>query len=337
MNIEKRGNKYRITQDVNGIRYRVTIDHKPSKYEAEKLIHEQIESGSVVGNPSDSFQKAAEKYINLKNNILSPWTIRGYNTIIRALSDRFKQTKLSQIDAVTVQKEINDYSATHSPKSVRNAHGFISAVLSTYKPSLHLSTTLPQKAKFEPNTPSEDNVKQILDAVAGTRYEIPYRLACYGMRRGEICAITSDDLTENLLTINKAKVQSASGTWYIRLMPKTFESNRTIYIDDGLADLIRKQGKAYSGDPHRLYKHLVELQDQLGIEHFRFHDFRAYYASMAHALGIPDKYIMANGGWASSRIMDRVYKRTFADKQADSNRIIAEHMKRGIGEQTLDL
>lgn len=319
--IEKRGDKYRIKEMRDGITYRVTVDFKPTKREAEDLIRERIGEGSVSGKASDTFSDAAQKYMEMKSNILSPWTINGYNTILRALSDHFKRTRLTNMDGIIVQKEINDYSATHSPKSTRNAHGFISAVLSVYKPSLKLSTTLPQKAKYEAVTPSQDDIKKILDEVSGTLYDIPYRLGCYGMRRGEICAISAADLDGNYLTINKAKVLSSDGSGYIiRDMPKTTESNRTIYIDDTLAEMIRNtEGEIFPYNPPALRDHLSDLQKDLGIPHFRFHDFRAFYASMAHAMGIPDKYIMANGGWSSTHIMDRVYKRAFADKQAEAN------------------
>ena len=324
MTIDKHGNKWRIRELYNGIRYTVTLDHKPTRREAQDLINERINNGQV--STSDTFQKAAESYTELKSNILSPWTINGYNTILRALSDNFKNTKLSNLDGIAVQKEINKYSATHSPKSTRNAHGFISAVLKVYKPNMSLCTSLPQKAKFEPNTPSEDDIKRIIDAAAGSQYEIVFRLGCYGMRRGEICAITSADINGNMLKINKAKVKDGK-TFIVRPMPKTTESNREIYIDDKLADMIRsKDGEIYPGNPDRINKRLTEIQKNLGIEHFRFHDLRAYYASMAHALGIPDAYIMANGGWSSPNIMNRVYKRAFAEKQAQANMSIANHL-----------
>lgn len=326
MTIEKHGNKWRIRERNNGVLYMVSLDYKPGQREAQEIIRKKISEGNVRTNASDTFKTAAECYMELKGNILSPWTINGYKTILRALSDRFKATKLINMDAVTVQKEINDYFSTHSSKSTRNAHGFISAVLSVYKPQLTLNTTLPQKAKFEPNTPSEDDIKKILDAAKGSRYEVVFRLGCYGMRRGEICAITSDDLNGNLLKINKAKVKDGK-TYIVRPMPKTTESNREIYVDDALAEMIRSaNGEIYPGDPDRINKRLTELQKKLDIEHFRFHDLRAYYASMAHSLGIPDVYIMANGGWASNRIMDRVYKRAFAEKQAEANKSIAKHL-----------
>ena len=326
MTIEKHGNKWRIRERCNGVLYMVSVDHKPTKHEAQELISQRISEGQVRSDASDTFETAAVRYMELKCNILSPWTINGYKTILRAFSDGFKTTKLINVDAVVVQKEINDYSATHSPKSTRNAHGFISAVLSVYKPQMTLRTSLPQKSKFEPNMPSEDDIKRIIEAAAGSQYEIVFRLGCYGMRRGEICAISSLDLDGNMLRINKAKVKDGK-QYIIRPMPKTTESNREIYIDDALADMIRSaDGEIYPGDPDRINKRLTELQRKLGIEHFRFHDLRAYYASMAHALGVPDAYIMANGGWSSTRIMDRVYKRTFAEKQAEMNKAIATHL-----------
>lgn len=326
MTIDKHGNKWRIRELYQGTRYTISVDHCPTKREAQELINKRIHEGQVSTDATDTFNTAAERYMELKSNILSPSTINGYKTLLRGLSDRFKATKLTNIDGIVVQKEINDYSATHSPKSTRNAHGFISAVLGVYKPNLTLRTSLPQKAKFEPKTPSEEDIKKIIEASAGSRYEVVFRLGCYGMRRGEICAITSDDLTGNMLRINKAKVKDGK-QYIIRPMPKTTESNREIYIDDKLAAMIRSaDGDIYPGDPDRINKRLTELQQNLGIEHFRFHDLRAYYASMAHALGIPDAYIMANGGWSSTRIMDRVYKRAFAEKQAEANKSIAAHL-----------
>ena len=50
-------------------------------------------------------------------------------------------------------------------------------------------------------------IKAVLDEVRDTRYYIPYRLAVYGLRRGEICAITALDISDaNILTIDKDKV-----------------------------------------------------------------------------------------------------------------------------------
>lgn len=327
MTIEKHGKKWRITQMRKGVRYSVTLDYEPGKKEAELLIAEKVNNEDPTGNRSDTFLKSAEKYMKIKSNVLSPSTIRGYRTLIKSISETFGNTKTCDISQELVQKEINDYSTEHSPKSTRNLHGFISAVLGVYKPQMILHTTLPQKRKYEAYTPSEDDIKKILNDVAGSKFEIPFRLGCYGMRRGEICCILASDLSGNMLHISKSKVLTDDGTWIIKPYPKTTESDRTIYIDDELADLIRKQGYAYKEHPERLSKALKRIQKRLNIPEFRFHDLRAYYASMAHALGVPDAYIMANGGWSSANIMNRVYKRTFEDKQMKMNKKIANHLK----------
>jgi len=327
MTIEKHGNKWRVSEQINGKRFRVSVDHKPSTREAIALIREKMADDRTVKCGKGSFLQYSDKYINAKSNILSPSTIRAYRSIIKNLSDDFCEMQLSAITQERIQVEINNYAATHSPKSTRNAHGFISAVLGLYRPQMHISTTLPQKVKYEAVTPSESDIKQILDTVSGSEYEIAYRLGVYGMRRGEICAITAADLDGNMLKINKSKVLNENNTWVIKPLPKTTESQREIYIDDYVASLIRERGEAFPDHPNRLNHHLHRLQKRLNLPAFRFHDLRAYYATLAHSMGIPDKYIMANGGWSSNRIMDRVYKRTFAEMQAEANKAIADRLK----------
>ena len=328
MNIEKlKSGSYRIREDYNGKTYRVTVSYKPTKKEAAELIRQKIESADAVPTEARTFGDACCLYVELKRNILSPSTITGYHAIMRALSPEFMSQRLTDLTALDVQKEINSHSATHSPKSTRNAHGFISAVLRTYRPKLVLNTTLPQKIRFDPNTPTLEDVKKILAAVKGTRYEIPYRLACYGLRRSEVCALYSSDLDGNFLTIQRALVKD--GRQYVfKDHPKTTESHRQIYLDDDLCAMIReKDGLLFDGYPDRLGSYLDELQKRLGIPHVRFHDFRAYYVSLAHSLGVPDAYIMANGGWSSSYVMQRVYRRTLSDHAAEVNKLVADALK----------
>lgn len=331
MNIEKHGNRWRISEQVNGKRFRVSVDHKPSDREARLLISEKMANDRTARCGKGSFLHFADKYISAKSNILSPSTIRAYKSIIRNLSDDFCETQLADITQERIQIEINDYAATHSAKSTHNAHGFISSIFGLYRPQMNISTTLPQKVKYEAVTPSEEDVQKVLEAVTGTFYEIAFRLGVYGMRRGEICAITSADLDGNMLQINKSKVLNDREEWVIKPIPKTTDSKREIYIDDYLANLIREKGEAFGSNPNLLNQHLHRLQKKLKLPSFRFHDLRAYYATLAHSMGIPDKYIMANGGWSSNRIMDRVYKRTFADKQADANRMMAEKLGASVG------
>lgn len=326
MNIEKRGNGWRLTKQVNKIRYRIMVDHKPTQREAEDLMQEYIQSqcGSVPEAHNLTFLEAGNAYVKLKNNILSPNTIIGYKKVIKHLPQWFNNKRIDNLTTLDIQKVINDMASDHSPKTIRNYHGFISAVLGTYRPNMRLKTTLPLKRKFEPYTPIDSDIKKILDEVAGSKYDIPFHLAVFGMRRGEICAVQSSDLSGNWLSINKSLAENPDGGWIVKPIPKTSESIRKIYLDDETAAKIRKvDGPLYDGKPGMLTKKLHMVQNKLGLPSFRLHDFRAYYVTMAHKIGIPDKYIMKNCGFSSSVVMERAYKRTQDDAMKKYNMMYA--------------
>ena len=60
------------------------------------------------------------------------------------------------------------------------------------------------------------------------------------------------------------------------------------------------------------------LRDRLGLK-CRFHDLRHYYASVLHAIGVPDQYIMEQGGWKSDFMLKAVYRNTLDDMRAQNN------------------
>ena len=128
---------YRIRKMINGKNLQIVFDHKPSQSEVIKALSPIADTTPVRG----SFQSCAEKYIDAKNNVLSPATIRGYQSILRNLPDTFKRRKLSQITQADIQAVVNEYKADHSAKSTINAHGFIVGILRMFRPSMGIHTT----------------------------------------------------------------------------------------------------------------------------------------------------------------------------------------------------
>ena len=185
MTIEKRANgNFRIVEMRNGIRYRITVDHKPTKAEAKKLIEDKI------GAFSDKtvFKKAAESYIESKSNVLSPSSIRGYKTILKCqLTEEFLNMPIERIDLPCIQILINTLSNTYAPKTVKNVSAFVMSVLKFYGSDVK-SPTLPPKKPKQDYIPSEEDIKRILAEVKGTQYEVPFILGTFGLRRSEICA-----------------------------------------------------------------------------------------------------------------------------------------------------
>lgn len=312
MNIEKHGNTYRVKKMYKGTLYRVSFDHKPTEREITLAMAEVMKEDKP--KEKGTFESFARRYVDSKDKILSPASIRTYNMLIDRLSDDLKATNIYDITQEQIQKEINNYSIDHAPKTVRALHGFISSVLNMYRPQMTLRTALPRLQKEKGYQPTTEDIKRVLEAVRGSEYSVPFQLGILGLRRGEICALTLNDLKGNELTINKTVVYNKG--WMIKQAAKTDESNRVIYVPDKLADEIRTKGVIYDGDPKRLNKHLQRIQTQLDIPTFRFHDLRHYFASYASTLGIPEADIMAMGGWKS----DHVFKSIYRDSMNESRR-----------------
>lgn len=331
MKIEKlKSGSYRIRKMYKGVTYSVVTDYKPTQREAIKLMDQEMDKIQNV-KTRITFEEAANRYIESRNKIVSPSTIRGYRSIIKNLSIGFKSMLLSDINNIEVQKEINDYSVGRSPKTVSNANGLIVAILGFFNPNLIIKTKLPQKIKTEDYIPTDSDIKLLLDESKGTMHYLALVLACYGLRRSEICAIDpKTDLRGNELTISKAKVQTEDNKWIIKDIPKTTESARTIYLPNHVADLIRSSKVVYDGYPNSITDWMYSVEDRLGIPRFGIHKLRHYYASISHYLGIPDSYIMKAGGWKTDHVLKSVYRHSLEDKENDLLKVSADYIAKNF-------
>lgn len=329
MKIEKRASgSYRIRKMYKGQMYTVSFDHKPTQKEAMLEMAKELEKVQEKHNRMD-FNSAANEYIESKRNVLSPSTIRGYYTIMRQIPEDFMKKNIHDITAIDVQTEINRMSKKCSPKSVSNHHGFISAVLGVFRPNLKLTTTLPQKVKNEPYIPSDEEMRKILEYSQGTEYEVPIVLACYGLRRSEICALTLDDINGDIVSVTKALVQNENKEWVIKTT-KTTASTRKIIIPMDFADKIRERGYIYKGHPGEISKYLSATQKKLDIPHFSIHKLRHYFASKMSAMNVPEADIMRMGGWETDHIMKSVYRHSMIEKQEESKREAAEKLRNAL-------
>ena len=312
MKVEKRpSGSYRIRKQVDGKQISLSFDHKPSNAEVIEALAKHARQIPTAG----SFLSCANSYIDSKSNVTSPSTIRGYKAILKGLPDSFVCLELSKITQIDIQKMINDYSVEHKPKTVRNAHGFISAVLKQYMPDMLLTTTLPQKIENRGYIPNEKDIKKILDESIGSKYHIPIQLGIMSLRRSEICALELSDIKGNTLSITKALVQDENDKWVVK-QTKTAAGTRELYIPDNLVEEIRQNGTIYDGYPNSLNRQLHKYQDKLGIPRFRFHDLRHFFATYAHSQGISDADIMATGGWKSDYTMKSVYRHEMKQREA---------------------
>jgi integrase len=325
---------YRITKMYKGKRYHMSLTRKPSKAEAERLIWQLIEAAPEVGH-YQSFETAANVYMDSKSNILSPSSLRGYKSMLRNIPDDFKHKPISMIGQLDVQNLINDYAGTHSAKSTRNLNGFIGSVIRSVAPSSNFRITLPQKDHRDFYVPEDSDIDAILDYCVGTKYEIALWLATYGLRRGEICAFTSSDIDkDNIITVNKSLVEDDNGNWHVKVT-KTTDSTRQLQVSDYVADLIRTcDGKVFDGYPNSIIRYLNRAQDALGIDRFSLHTMRHYFASSAREI-LPDGYVEKLGGWKpGSKIMKSVYDYQKEKQTKEAYRKLNEKLSK-LGRKTV--
>lgn len=301
-----------------------------TKKEAEFLAAQySMSNHGSPAVPDYTLRDAIENYCNLKNNVLSPTTIREYKRLKNDTYGNLADMRLCDLTSDHVQQWVNNFSSDHSPKTVRNAYGLISAVVDTYAHSIHLHVTLPQKIQSQLYVPSDEDIKMLLSYFCehDKDMELAVYLAAFGtLRRSEVCALTAEDVTGNIISVNKAMVDKGGSQWVIKTT-KTVSSTRFIEMPDFVVDKFPVSGRIVALTPGQITKRMLAALRKLGIHSFRFHDLRHYAASIMHAIGVPDQYIMQRGGWSSDRTLKSIYRGTIEEYSRKYTDMAMEHFR----------
>lgn len=312
--------------DSNGKRrYKSFTCNDPSpagRRKAEYMAAQYAQEKETRSRSVKTFNQALTDYIVMREPVVSPRTILNYkrmqNKDLKSLSD----LNIADITQEIIQEFVNKDIRVHSPKTVRDNHGLIVAVIKQERPEFALNTVLPKQIRPQLYIPSDDDVKRLIALAADTDLDLPILLAAFGpMRRGEICALDIEHINGNVVHVCKNMVLSPDNKWIIK-SPKSYAGDR--FID--YPDFVAEKWKGLSGritklSPDNLSNRFARLLKSSGITHFRFHDLRHYSASIQHALGIPDAYIMSRGGWGNDGVLKNVYRHSMTGKMQEMNSI----------------
>ena len=263
--------------------------------------------------------EAADAYIKSKDGILSPTTTAKYKQLRRKRFQDLADLPIKKIDRKKIQEWTEALSREGlSPKSVRNAHGFLSTVLRSVDENIVLRTKLPNKIKYSANVPNAQDLRDIFRITANTDIELPVLLAVYfGMRMGEVLGVKFDDIRNGELHISESLVL-ADGETHSKA-PKSYEGDRRLSIPKRILDCIERQPTdspyivKLSGSS--IYKKFVRCCETNGLAHFRFHDLRLANASAMLLINIPDKYAMERMGHATNSTLKTVYQHTLSGER----------------------
>lgn len=319
--------------DNNGKRvYRSFTSDDPSpagKRKAEVLAAQYAVDKEHKLHCSLTFGDALDNYIKDRESVLAVSTIREYKRTKRTDLAELDQVKLENITQERIQEFINRLAREKSPKTVRNIHGLITAVMKTYLPGMAIHTTLPQKIPPKLYIPTDEDIRTLLDHIDDDDIMIAVLLAAFGpLRRSEICGLEDTDFNGNIAHIQRAVVLDENKQW-VDKTTKSVAGNRYVPLPDFVMDKIRdRTGRIVHLKPNQISDRFIDLVARSELPHFRFHDLRHYCASIQHALGIPDAYIMQRGGWSSDAVLKQVYRHALSDKAEEMNNLANNHFSK---------
>lgn len=284
----------------------------PTKQEAELKAAEWSNSRDRHSRADMTVKEALEGYIQAKEGVLSPATIRGYNRMLNNNYDPIKLKRIKKITSEDLQLFVSTISKELSPKTVRNVYALLSSALSLYMPDVSFKVTLPQKMPKRPTSPDDDKVITLFNMASPEMKKCIALAAFASLRRGEICALTFADLKDGILTVNKDMIEDKNNKWIIKNMPKTADSARERKLPKNVIDILGTGAPderiVKYANPSSISKCFIKLRDKLELK-VRFHDLRHYFVSIGAVLKIPDTYLSDFGGFKrGSGVMKEVYQ-----------------------------
>lgn len=302
-----------------------------TKKESEFLAAEFTLRKKGMGHKQETtLEDSMHEYIQSRTNVLSPSTIREYMRMVEKNFEDLKGIKPSKLTSQMLQKWINDFSADHSPKTVKNNYGFLNAVLIFCMPDRTFHVRLPQNIQYTASVPSDEDVAALIQYYREYDKDmyIASCLAAFGsLRRSEICPLDADDIQGNCVMVRKAMVLDHNAEWITKYSNKTSSSNRIVPMPDSFICDLPQSGPLITINPDQITRRHERALKKLNIPSFRFHDLRHYTASIMHAIKIPDQYIMARGGWSSDRTLKAVYRGTIDDYTNEYTNQALEHFE----------
>ena len=315
----------------------------PTKKEAEYLAANYAltlsEEKKALAPTRITLEQAMRQYIDNRDNLLSPATIRMYNVLHRSAYEPISQKPILEITREDVQHAINAYAAGHSPKTVRNAYALLRSVLAVYAPKLDLDAkenriNLPQKETVDLEIPEDSDIA-VLYAYAKNDNEDMYiailLAATLGLRRSEICALTQADFAGGKVSITKALVPTADDKDWVVKPPKTQAGYRVLDVNKRVYDIVKahganpRTGRIITLDPDGITNRYRRYRKHLNIPG-RFHDLRHYRASTMLVLGVPNKYASQRMGHSTPQMTERVYQHIMKSKDKEYTKVIDEHI-----------
>lgn len=284
---------------------------------AEYKAGKRIEKSKEPEKPCITLDQAIKDYCELKSNVLSPVTIRGYQNIRKNQLKSIMQKNIYDLIECTDidwQKIVNEESGKFAPKTVKNSVSFVKTVIQEKTKKVLPTVKLP--APVDPDKPflQPEEIPIFVSAAMKTDVAVPALLALSSMRVSEIQALDWKNIKKNpdFIRTNGAVVPDENHKMVYKKQNKNLSSARDVPIlIPELKTAIEKNrqpsGPVMTCSRSHLLKMVHRICQENKITDVDIHGLRHSFASLAYHLGIPEKITQDIGGWKDSGTMHKIY------------------------------
>lgn len=258
--------------------------------------------------------KAIDQYIQERQNILSPSTIRGYRAIQRTRYQDTMRRNLHDIADKEWQSIVNREAALCSVKTLRNSFSFLRSVLRAEigkeLPNIKLGVQIPHDTKFL----NPDEIPLFISAAMSSPYAVPLLCALSSMRISEIAGLKWENIPRNpqFIRTESVIVHDENGKQVEKPQAKNQASTRNVPIlipqlKECLERDRRPEGPVLTIRKNSLLRVVHRICQNAGITDVTVHGLRHSFASLCYHLQVPEKIVMEIGGWNDFGTMRRIY------------------------------
>lgn len=302
---------------VNGKRKWASVTAPTKKEALQKAVLLDPDASDLT------LKEACEQFLAIRGPELSPTTLAVYEGTFRNYikADVIGAVKIEKITTTVLQAWIGRMSC--SGKTKKNHLGFVTSVLSFKELDRKFRVKIASGLQKDLYTPTMAEVNKVV-ACSDEVMKRAIALACFGLRRGEICALTADDVNRDACTVRVTKSMAKSKDAWIIKEPKTKKSIRTVQLSRAVVDLL-PEGRLVPLNPNNVTQRFEDAVKRAGVPPFRFHDLRSFFASIAlsSAVNAGRRSVQDIGGWKTDRVLGSHYDRAIKDQTAKDSAAIA--------------
>ena len=331
--IRKKGNGYEARAYINGVRKSVYARTKKEVLEKLKNLQLQpLEEEKPSNAPScPTLVDWLDIWLNEYHKNYSDASRKKYTHYIDNISTTdFGNKQLTDITSLDLQRFINNFTSREMASRylgvLKQAYALaIDNGYASKNPAANVVVNTERTApKFKDNekafTVSEE--KAFVEAIVNNKYRVLYLLSLYaGLRRGEVCSLTWEDidLTAKIISINKSAKRSFDGGYTIG-KTKTLSSVRTVPIQPILYNILlplRSSGLVFNNNDKPLNADILtmdfaDIMKELNQKH-TFHQLRHTFATRCYEKGVNPKAVQIWLGHSSLEMTTGTYTHATSD------------------------